>query len=376
MIEHATVFHRLRAGADLRRNPLFGPGVLALAIALIVNLATARAADATNKIQPTITLTADRNPLDVDHRTAVVTGTVTATMPDGSTGPLTNQQVEVNPDVGAGQPRTLTTDGDGHFSLAITPDDRSTIVEAAIQETDQVAAARAPQLWLEVRQTAARVQSCEVTPTRVTKTTPITVTGTVTYDTGAGPVPLTGRNIVVRDDKNFQILGSAPLNAAGAFSATVPITADPGLHPLYVAPDIPSDDLYFFPVNCGNAEGNVPVVVAPGTPRFVNFNVAFNEPGRAGVFGAIESPLGPNGEVLFHNMKNLPIIIEWSRNGRTRWRHLGQLISMDNGIFGTRDRGLPESESDPFPARGGYFRARFKGNDFLYPTTSPVVHAR
>ncbi len=355
---------------------MLGPGVLVLAIALIVNLATVRAADATDKIQPTITLSADRNPLDVDHRTAVVTGTVTATMPDGSTGPLTGQQVEVTPDVGAGQSRTLTTDGDGHFSLAITPDDRYTIVEAVIKETDQVASARAPQLWLEVRQTAARALSCEVTPTRVTKTTPITVTGRVTYDTGAGPVPLTGRNIVVRDDKNFQVLGTAPLNAAGAFSATVPITAEPGYHPLYVAPDIPSDDLYFSPVNCGNAEGNVPVVVAPGTPQFANFNVAFNEPHRAGVIGSIESPLGPNGEVLFYHMENLPITIEWSRSGRTHWQRLGQLVTMNNGLFGTRDRGLPESESDPFPARGGYFRARFDGNDFLYPTTSPVVRAR
>ncbi|WP_242883420.1 hypothetical protein [Actinomadura litoris] len=361
----------------LRRKPLLGPGVLVLAIALTVNLVTVRGADATEKIRPTITLAADRNPLDVDHRTAVVTGTVTATMPDGSTGPLTNQQVEVTPDVGASQPQTLTTDGDGHFSLAVTPDDRYTIVEAAIRETDQVAEARAPQLWLEVRQTAASAQSCDVTPARVTKTTPITVTGTVTYDTGAGPVPLTGRNVVVRDDKNYQRLGTGPLNAAGAFSATVPITADPGYHPLYVAPDIPSDDLYFYPVNCGNSEGKVPVVLAPGKPRFVNFSVAFNEPGRAGVFGAIESPLGPNGEVLFSDMENLPIVVEWSRNGRNHWRHLGQLTSLSSsGVFGTRDRGLPESDSDPFPSRGGYFRARFEGNNFLYPAAGPVVRAQ
>lgn len=359
----------------MRRTPLFGSGVFALAVALTASLATAGVADATEKIQPTITLAADRNPLDVDHRTAVVTGTVTATRPDGSTGPLSDQQVEVNPDVGSGQPRTLTTDGDGHFSLAVTPDDRSTIVEAEIRETDQVAAARAPQLWLDVRQTAARALSCEVTPTRVTRTRRITVTGTVTYNTGSGPVPLTGRNVVVRDDKNFQVLGTAPLNSAGSFRARVPITADPGLHPLYVAPDIPSGDLYFYPVNCGNAEGNVPVVTAPGKPRFANFDVAFNEPGHAGVFGAIESPLGPNGEVLFPNMEDLSVVIEWSRDGRTHWRYLGRLTSMDNGIFGTRDRGLPESESDPFPAREGYFRARFYGNHFLYQATSPVVHA-
>jgi hypothetical protein len=351
---------------------------LALAVTLIVNPATARAdAAAADKIQPTITLTADRNPVDVDHRTAVVTGTVTATRPDGTTGPLTNQQVEVDPDVGAGQTRTLTTDDGGHFSLAITPDERYTIVQAVIQETDQVAAAKAPQLWLEVRQTAARALSCAVTPTRVTTTTPITVTGTVSYDTGSGPVPLTGRNIAVRDDKNFQVLGTAPLNSAGAFRAEVPITADPGYHPLYVAPDIPSDDLYFFPVNCGNAEGNVPVVVAPGTPRIENFSVTLDEQRRAGVFGSIETPLGPNGEVLFYNMENLPITIEWSHNGRNHWKHIGQLTSMQGGLFGTRDRGLPESASDPLPSPGrGYFRARFNGNDFLFPMTSTAVRAR
>jgi hypothetical protein len=364
----------------LRRNPLLASSALALAVTLIVNPATAHAdaaAAAADKIQPTITLTADRNPVDVDHRTAVVTGTVTATRPDGTTGPLTNQQVEVDPDVGAGQTRTLTTDDGGHFSLAITPDERYTIVEAVIQETDQVAAAKAPQLWLEVRQTAARALSCAVTPTRVTTTTTITVTGTVSYDTGSGPVPLTGRNIAVRDDKNFQVLGTAPLNSAGAFRAEVPITADPGYHPLYVAPDIPSDDLYFFPVNCGNAEGNVPVVVAPGTPRIENFSVTLNELGQAGVFGSIESPLGPLGQVLFYNMDNLPIDIEWSRNGRNHWKHIGQLTSVQGGLFGTRDRGYPDWESGPLPSPGrGYFRARFNGNDFLFPVTSTVVHAR
>ncbi|MFD0857035.1 hypothetical protein ACFQ07_32715, partial [Actinomadura adrarensis] len=332
---------------------------------------------AADKIRPTITLTADRNPLDVDHPTATVTGTVTATMPDGSTGPLRNQPVEVNPDVGAGEPRTLTTDDGGNFSLAITPDDQFTIVEAAILETDQVEAARSPQLWLEVRRIGARALSCAVTPTRVTTTTPITVTGTVVYDTGSGPRPLTGRNIVVRDDKTFQILGTAPLDGSGAFSATVPITAEPGFHPLYVAPDIPSDDLYFFPVNCGNAEGSPPVVLAPGTPRIENFSVTLNELGQAGVFGSIETPLGPNGEVLFYNMENLPIDIEWSRNGKNRWKHIGQLVSLQNGLFGTRDRGLPESTSDPLPSPGsGYFRARFNGNDFLYPMIGPVVRVR
>lgn len=342
-----------------------------------MNPATARADTAADKVQPTITLTADRNPVDVDHPTAAVTGTVTATMPDGTTGPLTNQQVEVDPDVGAGHTQTLTTDDGGHFSLAITPDERYTIVEAVIQETDQVAAARAPQLWLEVRQTGARALSCAVTPTRVTTTTPITVTGTVSYDTGSGPVPLTGRNIAVRDEKTGQTLGTAPLNSAGAFSARVPITAEPGYHPLIVAPDIPSDDLYFFPVNCGNAEGNLPVVLAPGTPRIENFSVTLSEHRQAGVFGSIESPLGPSGELLFYNMENLPINIEWSRNGRNHWKHIGQLTSLRNGLFGTRDRGLPESASDPLPSPGrGYFRARFNGNDFLFPMTSTVVRVR
>lgn len=350
--------------------------MLVLAIAMIVSLATAGAAEATDKIQPTITLSADRNPLDVDHPTAVVTGTVTATRPDGSTGPLAGQPVEVNPDLGDAQPQTLTTDADGRFSLSITPDERNTIVTAEIPETDDVAGAEAPQLWLDVQQTVARVASCKVTPTRVTKTRPITVTGTVTYDTGSGPKPVTGRNVLVRDEKNQQVLGTVPLNAAGEFRGKVTITADPGRHPLFIAPDIPFDDLYFRPIECGNAEGFRPVVLVPGTPSLANFSVAFNEPGRAGVFGSIQSPTGPNGEVLFPDMENLTIVIEWSRTGRKHWRYLGKLTSLQNGLFGTRDRGLPESGSDPFPSRGGYFRARFKGNDFLLPATSPVVHAQ
>jgi hypothetical protein len=360
----------------LRRRTLVVSSALSIAFTLIVTPATARAADG-DKIQPTITLTADRNPVDVDHPTAVVTGTVTAAMPDGTTGPMANQQVDVDPDVGAGQTRTLTTDDGGHFSLTITPDERFTIVEATIQESDQVAAARAPQLWLEVGQTAARALSCTVTPDRVTKGSPITVTGTVSYDTGAGPVPLTGRNIVVRDEKTLQTLGTAPLDGAGRFSATVPITAEPGYHPLYVAPDLPFDDLYFVPVNCGNAEGNMPVIVAPGTPRIENFSVTLNEHSEAGVFGSIESPVGPNNEVLFSDMENLPIDIEWSRNGRNHWKRIGRLISLRNGLFGTRDRGLPESASDPLPSPGaGYYRARFNGNFFLYPSIGAVHRVR
>jgi hypothetical protein len=168
-------------------------------------------------IQPTVTLTASPATLTYLQPTATLSGTVTGTWPDGTTGPLTNQTVQFS-STGASVGNAVT-DSSGDFSVQVPEGGGGTIVASVSGPT--LADASSPSVTVTANTAPTQITD-NVSTTTASYGQTVTVTGTLTYNPGTGFVPLTGMTVDVNVPGSPAF--SAPVTGpSGSFSATFTI---------------------------------------------------------------------------------------------------------------------------------------------------------
>jgi hypothetical protein len=168
-------------------------------------------------IQPTVTLSASPATLTYSQPTATLSGAVTGTWPDGTTGPLADQTVQFS-STGASVSNAVTGSS-GDFSVQVPEGGGGTIVASVSGPT--LADESSPSVTVTAN-TAPTQITASVSATTASYGQAVTVTGTLTYNPGSGFVPLTGMTVDV--DVPGSPAFSAPVtDQSGTFSTTFTI---------------------------------------------------------------------------------------------------------------------------------------------------------
>jgi hypothetical protein len=169
-------------------------------------------------IQPTVTLTASPDTLTYLQPTATLSGTVTGTWPDGTTGPLAGQTVQFST---TGYPDIISvlTNSSGGFSTQLAAGSGGTIVASVSGPT--LADASSPSVTVTANTAPTQITD-NVSTTTASYGQTVTVTGTLSYNPGSGFVPLTGMTVDVNAPGSPAF--SAPVtDQSGSFSTTFTI---------------------------------------------------------------------------------------------------------------------------------------------------------
>ncbi|MFF3561977.1 hypothetical protein ACFYXS_18200 [Streptomyces sp. NPDC002574] len=265
----------------------------------------------------------DRDTTDFDHRTAVLSGTVTTFDPaTGTTGPSApGTQVRVNwtarvgADFKSGS-ATATSGADGTFSVGVTPGGAVTAGSAVAlgrADTDPAAAVALPEL--PARAVEYRI-SGDPSAKRVHKGSTFTMRGTVQRLTDQGWKPFAGAPLVTTpqpaDVYRYTVpglMGTGTADASGNFA--FPVTATKSTwHYTYVRP---SEYL----ADYADAEHlvNVPT---------------------AGTYSGVSMSLDAYGKVtakgiLAGSCWGAQVWLQYSKDGRTGWKSLTSVQASDNG---------------------------------------------
>ena len=171
---------------------------------------------------PSITPAPVNPVISYDNQTPTISGTVTETAPGAGSPavPYADQQVVL-----AGPPAfgslPLTTDMNGDYSYTLTaPMPGAYTVE--VLPTSTLAAASAPPATFTVQYYPVAI-SASLSAKTITYGGKVTVSGTVSYQPGSTPVPLTGADVSIYDRAGApHPVQTAVTDAKGHFTATLP----------------------------------------------------------------------------------------------------------------------------------------------------------
>lgn len=298
----------------------------------------------------------DRDHTDFDHRTAVLTGTVTTFDPaTGATGPAApgttvrvNWTARVGVDAKHGS-ATATSGADGAFSLGVTPGGTLTAGAAVVTggaDTDPVAPVALPELPAEALQ--YRI-SADPSAKRVHKGKTFTVRGTVQRLTDAGWKPFAGAPLVTTPQSpdvyrytTSGLMGTGTADSSGnfAFAATAARTT---YHYTYVRP---SEYVSGFAY----------------TEHLVNVPTS-------GTYSGVSMSLDAYGKVtakgkLVGSCWRAPVSLQYSKNGSTSWK------TLKSGSAGESSGGKCSFSVSAYGYTDGYYRLYHPESDGMLAVTS------
>jgi hypothetical protein len=306
-----------------------------------------------------ITLAAARTSLGYPNTEAALSGAVTLTNPDGTadtdyTG-LTVTIVSGNQDL-----KSLTVAHDGTFAdSSLAPSAGETIV-AEVTGGDIETSQSAP----------VALTVTDVTPTLKLKVNPVTetygrsvtVTGTLTYPSGATPEPVSGQGIWIggRPGDVGGPLATGKTGADGSFS--IPLSAQPTGTTLYVGTTFQSD------LNAVETALRVNVV----NPTVISgFKVSLNQYWALSVSGCLGFGSG-NTAQRFANTSGLTV--QYAASTKGPWKSLFAINRNETASCGTG--GVRFTGSHTAPLNYAYYRVVYAGTTgatSYAPTSSNAV---
>lgn len=298
----------------------------------------------------------DRDSTDYDHRSAVLSGTVTTFDPaTGTTGPAApgtrvrvSWTARVGVDAKSGS-ATATSGDDGAFSVSVTPGGALTSGSAVVvggSDTDPLDAVPLPEL--PARAVQVRI-SGDPSTKRVHKGAKFTMRGTVQRLTDQGWKPFAGAPLVTTpqppDVYRYStpgLMGTGTADASGNFS--FPATATKSTwHYTYVKP---SEYLGGFPY----------------VEHFVNVPTA-------GSYSGVTTSLDAYGKVtakgkLSGACWNAKVSLQYSKDGKTGWKSLASVQATDSGS------GKCSFSVSGWGYTDGYYRAYHSESDGMLAVAS------
>jgi len=320
-------------------------------------------------IQPTITISADRNTVDFDHQTVTFSGTVTGTWPDGSTGPLAGQSLQIGEEApGAAGPVTIKTLADGSYQYAMqfAPIYQSTAVRLEVLGTATVADLCCHEYPITVLPDALTVTASPPAIT-VSDGGQATVTGTASYQPQGGTSYIAAPGIPVEVELAGQT-GSPAVSRTTGSDGTYSLTFTPaasGTYEVY-AGDIPEgstaypDAQYFT-----RAEAPVAVVVGD-LVGFTSWQASINASDQLTVSVCVSPATAATAAAT---------TVQYATAVGGPWSSLGALspqsTTPDCNLGATP--GISMAAVLPVPVAAAYYRVNFPGASGLLAGTSSAV---
>ncbi len=323
-------------------------GVVALAA-----LAVAPAEAATATTTPTITIALSPDTLDYGHQTVVVSGTVSA-VPAGTAVTIGYE----NSSDAADQVVATTGASGGYQATIANPEAAAQTVTATVAATDSTdaASASAP---LGFSKDDVTITAGFASPV-VDAGLPDLMTGTVTYTSAGGQVPLAGMTLTLTTDAYFVPKSATVTTAAdGSFSYLAPGTY--GGSEDYTISSAATPFL-----NAAEQHASFDINLAAGITQFTG-TLSAEHVLRFDACGGLAEPLadGP----LFG-----PLYYQYATKASGPWRTLGVGRENENGPCFDAAYGANYPGKFRAPPTAGYYRAytpRVKGQT---PAVSNVIH--
>lgn len=314
--------------------------------------------------ESSVTLAAASDSLGYPDPSTTLSGQVTLTNPDGT--PDTDFPADLKVDIqSAGA--TITTiaqapvHSDGTFSYSIAPS-ASESVAVEVESDDSTVFSGAPSAPVDLTVTdVTPTLSLKVNPVTETYGKPITVTGTLTYTSGA--TPAAGQQIWVNATNSPTLpLATGTTNAAGGFSISVVDLQVAGT--LYVG-SADANDLT--PVSA-------PLAVKVVHPTTIsNFKTTLNQYWGLSVSGCLGFPASDKVELITHTTG---LTVEYASAGGS-WKKLGT-INGNEADHACGTNGIEFTGSYEAPENYAYYRVVYAGTTgatSLAPTTGNSVLA-
>jgi hypothetical protein len=316
-------------------------------------------------IQPTVTLSASTNVLSYASPSTTLSGTVTGLWPDGSTRPLTGQQVLVTST--AGQALQTQTDPSGNFTTSANSAGTFT---ASVSDST-LASASSAQLTVTAVTTPTEL-TASVSTTRTSYGHQVTVSGTLSYQPGTSSQGLGGMPVVVVAPGYPEM--SIPVTAAdGSFSATFAATQSGPV--LFYFNNAKYQQSGSFPYLAPAEAATSPITVDRVT-SLTQFSASVSTSRTVSVHGCVGiSDLPPSAA------SGVPgtVKIQYSASKAGPWRRLGivsKLKSPASGSCGIATVETAYSASFAAKLARAYYRASFaprSGAALLGSVSAPVL---
>ena len=320
-------------------------------------------------IQPDITISADRSTADFDHQTVTFSGTVTGTWPDGSTGPLADQSLQISEQAnGAPAPVTIHTlaDGSYEYAMQIVPVYQTVDVFTEVVGTATVADTVSVDVPINVVQDTLQVTASPAAVT-VSSGGQVTVTGTASYlpqgETAYVPAP----GVAVEVER-MGVTGNPAVSGTTASDGTYSLTFTPaasGTYEVY-AGDLPEgspaypDAPYF-------TRGEAPVAVTIQNPvSFTSFEASIDASDQLTASVCVSPAAAATTAAT---------TLQYATNAGGPWTSLGPLSALSSSPdcnLATAP-GISMTAVLPVPVAAGYYRVSFPGASSYLPGTSSAL---
>jgi hypothetical protein len=311
-------------------------------------------------IQPAITMSANPTSVDYDHQTVTFTGTLTGTYPDGSTGPVAGQEIDIT-QVGSTVPLLTTTTGsDGAYQVS-GPNEGGQYW-AMVPSSDTIFPGNSD--FTNISQTADPViLTATVSTTRAKYKQGVTITGTVTYLPAGGSVyqPLAGGLVQVYDAGSTPSYSSDSATTAsdGTFSIshqmlyTTALTVGAGVYP---AVDLGS--YWFKPVTL-----NLPKIAVALPVHINSLTAKVDAFGKLTVHGCAYATWEGGTE---HG--GMPMSVEYSAHSTGPWTALGTVHSGNYAC--PNNNGYEFVGRFPVKLATAYYRVDWAGSAYYQPAST------
>jgi hypothetical protein len=298
-------------------------------------------------IQPAVTLAASPAALGYSATSTTLSGTVTGLMPDGSSSPLADQQVQIT---GSDQAQPAQTDSAGDFS--ITESSAGTFT-ATVQGSTIATGSSAP-----VTVTASTTPTeltATIAATQATYDQQVTVTGNLSYQPGSSAEGLPGVSVVVLAP-GYPELSIPVTDTSGNFTATFTATESGPVQVYFNSAAYPQGGSYPY---LAPAEATTASVSVGLPTSLTQFSATVAPSGILSVRGCL-GVAGISPQSAFSVEGTVTIQYAASRSGP--WRKLGTITQTTPGAGATCGVSTAEASfSAAFAARlaRAYYRASF-----------------
>ncbi len=317
-------------------------------------------------IQPLVTITADRSTADFDHQTVIISGTVDGTWPDGSTGPLAGQSLQIREEACCGASLVsihTTTDGSYQYALQFVPLDQTVDVQSEVPGSATVADTSSPEYPITVLPDPVQV-TAGAAPAVVSSGGVVTVTGTASYQPQGKSGYARAPNIPVEIElpgQSGEAAATGTTKSDGSYSLSFSPAAG-GTYDVY-AGDLPE------------GTGTYPVSgYFTGSPAAVRVTV--RDPVSFGSWQAqltAADQLSTSACLIPAAASAGPVTVQYAASASGPWSSLGSMLAQDSepdcSVSGTP--GILVAGTLAVPLATGYYRAAFPGS-----STLPAGHQR
>lgn len=310
-------------------------------------------------IEPTVTLSASRTTINYDDQSVTFTGMVTELSPGASAPqPMANQQVMLYSS--AVTSPTAVTGSDGSFQIVV-PNAIASWYSAVVVGTATMAAGWSNQVTVGDNPNPVHLVA-NVSPSAVNLGQSVTVTGTLTYESGSTWKPLANATVWIWP-VNFPPFVSVVTDANGAFTAVLPDQVQSGS----ISVNFNRSNI-FSPLLQQASKDLTLTVNQPTAIRL--FSAHLNSFARLSVKACLEltSPGSQNKQ------PNGVIDIMYSRHATGPWQLLGKISPSWNGTQYCPVAGANWEKTFAAPLANGYYRPVFRGAKGLLPSVGKVLH--